>query len=353
MTAKIRQSLFGNLLRLLPGGRRNSKPWSAHESGNGAARPHFRVKGPGAPTPHEIDTRFTGLLLGVNSLVDLDLNPFELEVLERFERILASRQLDESLLPRQPELLPRLLSLLRSGDYSATSLAKEIARDGALVAEVLRLANSAWYRGARPIESLEQAIVQIGEEGMRQVITTAAFRPLFQCRRDHGHFSCIGMDALWQQTVLVSRAADCIAESENAERFPAFLAGILSTTGPTILIRELDASFTGRHAPRSLLFSEHLLQAGRRLSEKLASQWKMPDEVLAALDDQVRTRELPGMSRLGQILFVAEKMARLHALQQSGRYAGRYDEIGCLIDRGIADSCSHCFRRLSEVGGGP
>ena len=353
MSAKARQSLLGHLLRLLPGSGRKGRPATVPETEPGAALPHFRVKGPGAPTPHEIDTRFTGLLLGVNSLVDLDLNPFELEVLERFERIVTGRQLDDSLLPRQPELLPRLLALLRSGNYSAASLAREIARDGALVAEVLRLANSAWYRSARPIESLEQAIVQIGEEGIRQVVTTAAFRPLFQCRRDTGHFSCLGMDALWQQTVLVSRAADCIAESENAERFPAFLAGILSTTGPTVLVRELDKAFTGRHAPRSLLFSEHLLQAGRRLSARLARQWGMTDEVLNALDDQIRTRELPGMSRHGQILFVAEKMARLHALQQSGRYAGRYDEIGCLIERGIADSCSHCFRRLSEAGGGP
>lgn len=338
--------------RLFPGlaSRRNGNPTAKGTDRAAGEPPWFRVCGPGAPTPREIDSRFVGLLLGVNSLIDIDLNPFELEVLERFDKLLSSRQLDAQLLPRLPGLIPGLLAMLRRGESSAAEIAAEIARDSALVADVLRLANSPWYRIGRPVESLEQAVVHLGEEGIRQVIATAAFRPLFRCDRKAGHFACLGIGALWQQNILVSRAADCIARSENADRFQAFLAGLLSSTGLMILVHVMDRHFTGSHAPRSLLFSEHLLLASRRLSTRVASEWDMPAEVVHMLEEQARSQEMAALSTAGQILFVAEKMGRLHALKESGRYAGRYDEVSCQIDHGIADNSSHCFERLRELG---
>jgi hypothetical protein len=108
----------------------------------------------------------------------LELNPCEAQVLETLAAILASQQSGAALVRRMPGLIPQLLQSLRSETFSGSALSRTISSDVVLVAAVIRLANSCYQGTGATVTSVEQAVILIGQEGLRQLITTVAFRPI-------------------------------------------------------------------------------------------------------------------------------------------------------------------------------
>jgi hypothetical protein len=106
----------------------------------------------------------------------------ETKVLEALAAILASQQSGAALVRRMPGLIPQLLQSLRSETFSGSALSRTISSDPVLVAAMIRLANSCYQGTGATIASVEQAVILIGQEGLRQLITTVAFRPIVDVR---------------------------------------------------------------------------------------------------------------------------------------------------------------------------
>ena len=66
-------------------------------------------------------------------------------------------------LPCSPLLLPRLISVLAKEDSTADELESIIRIDPALASSTLRLANSAFFAAASPVDSLSEAIFRLGQ----------------------------------------------------------------------------------------------------------------------------------------------------------------------------------------------
>ena len=66
-------------------------------------------------------------------------------------------------LPCSPVLLPRLISVLSKEDSSSEELEAIIQIDPALASSTLRLANSAFFAAATPVDSLSEAIFRLGQ----------------------------------------------------------------------------------------------------------------------------------------------------------------------------------------------
>lgn len=83
-----------------------------------------------------------------------------------------------------PALLPRLVGLVRRDDVSTRELAEPLSRDPALLGGVIRLANSPRYRGPRPIESVQEALLRVGQRGLEQLLVRLVMGPVFDGRGD-------------------------------------------------------------------------------------------------------------------------------------------------------------------------
>jgi hypothetical protein len=118
--------------------------------------------GPISISPKVIDAAFYGLILGVQSPIDSDLNYFEKSVLRQLDQLLASDISRSSLVPRLPAVIPQVMGTLRDPSSSSADLASQIGRDAVLVSEVIRLANSPYYRIAQKITTLERAVFALG-----------------------------------------------------------------------------------------------------------------------------------------------------------------------------------------------
>ena len=83
--------------------------------------------------------------------------------------------------PRRPMQLPKLLQAINDETASRGALSQIIAGDPALAGNLLRLANSPFYRHSpEPIESLDRAVAMLGIEGLRSMIAAALMQPVFR-----------------------------------------------------------------------------------------------------------------------------------------------------------------------------
>src|SRR5262249_5231711 len=139
---------------------------------------------------HVAMLRFTAHALD-SKLGDLrdEVTQQELDVLEPAVRALGDLEVQAKYLPRRPSLLPQLVSAINSDTNSMRDMAKIIGEDGTLLAGLLKLANSSFYRssGAKPIESLEKAVALLGTDGLRSLVATALLHPVMTGTR--GPFS--------------------------------------------------------------------------------------------------------------------------------------------------------------------
>ena len=114
-----------------------------------------------------LDRQFILFLLGISSGRERPCNAPELALLERLTAMV--QQIGgQTLVPRLPAALPKLMGLIRRDDVSGREMADHLARDPALLGEVIRIANSASYRSARPVQSVEDAVAMLGQRGLDQ-----------------------------------------------------------------------------------------------------------------------------------------------------------------------------------------
>ena len=133
---------------------------------------------PPVPSLEEIDDRFHRFVLGLPEAQSTEPTAAELATLKRLE--LLSTCFDMRSLPRLPTVLPQLLRTLKSDKAAGGELAKLVGRDPLMVGEVMRVTSSVFYRSAQPITSLQHAVVLLGQEGLRRVITQHVMKPILQ-----------------------------------------------------------------------------------------------------------------------------------------------------------------------------
>jgi HD-like signal output (HDOD) protein len=229
--------------------------------------------------------RFTAHALDTN-LGDLrdEATPKELELLEPAARVLGDLQLQAKYLPRRPSLLPRLMSAISSDTNSMRDIAKILAEDGALLGGILKLANSSFYRSSRakPIDSLEKAVSQVGTEGLRSLVATALLHPVMTGTR--GRFSSFA-EATWEHGQCAAACAELhAARIEHVDAFSArllvLLLGLASNAVFRIAREHCLSDDDGvRPAAVAKLLDDWIPPTALRIAES----WQLPAELHSAL----------------------------------------------------------------------
>lgn len=318
-----------------------------HELEDAVVAPSFSLNGDDAPSESDIDCTFLGLTLGIHSVLDSDLGAAEKIALENIRVVFLKQDLPEKLVPRLPSVMPRIMMAIRDKNSSAADLAQSISGDIALVGEVIRMANSPYYRTTQQIESLEQAIVMLGFNGIRQLIASAAFRPILNPAS--GHFVGMASHYLWEKNLKAGQAGDCIARSMGTDRFHAYLAGLIGQSGIAVTMKQLERQFTGKEGPHSTSFMDALNLLSKQITVRIAGEWDLPGPVLEALEDQLTYQEPDEMSALGAIAFMADKLAKMQILSKSGQLQGRSGRILCRLQGELSEVCYRCYQLIDET----
>jgi HD-like signal output (HDOD) protein len=245
------------------------------------------------------------------------------------------------LVPRVPEAIPRLLSSLNDEDASVGELARQVATDVVLVAEVIREANSAYYRPIAPVKNVEAAIMMLGQNGLRMLLARIAFRPLINMQA--GGFAREAAPRVWNQSVSCALAASLMAPGLSTGVFEAYLGGLMQNVGLVVAFRLADRVCGDGKVPGSSTFGAQLLAGSRQLSSAIAAHWNFPAEVAEAIAHAGE----PGADNLAEALALGDRIAKLRMLID----ANVVPEDDSLVNDGLDNFQRRCLGKLSKLEG--
>lgn len=175
-------------------------------------------------------------------------------------------------LPSLPQIALRALEACHS-DASFRDIARIIDTDTALCGRMLSLANSALYRQASPVDTIEQAMLRLGIRQIESLIITASLRQLL-VRLEPEHWQ--QLRDFWRHsltTALIARALARLTRYPSAEE--AYMVGLLHNAGELVLlsspgdhpVAQYPASDLGAALCHHWGFSKHVEDAVRYQQE--------------------------------------------------------------------------------------
>jgi HD-like signal output (HDOD) protein len=256
-------------------------------------------------------------LFDIEGEQELDTNELENQVLDALGAILSSQQSGAALVRRMPGMIPQLLQSLRSDSFSGAQLSRTISSDVVLVAAVIRLANSSLTGTGNSITSVEHAVMLIGQEGLRHLITSVAFRPIIDM--NSGHFTRTLAPRIWDHSERCAVANRALAEAMGIDPFEAFLAGLVHNVGLIVALRIMDQMAKGDKNLGSELFCARLIRDARVLTCSIGREWHFPASVTQAIAEQAGMKKGATVSPLGRLLTLTDYLGKLRILVDNDR----------------------------------
>lgn len=144
-------------------------------------------------------------------------------------------------LPTLPEVALQVRDAIESDSAGADTVARVIAKDAALSARLLQVANSPLYPGNHRIDSLVHAVARLGLQLVRTLVTSLVMRQLFQA---HSTALAARFRAVWEDSVEVATIsrllADNVRELENEQ---AMLGGLIHNIGALPVLTRIDECY--------------------------------------------------------------------------------------------------------------
>lgn len=229
-------------------------------------------------------------------------------------------------LPALPEVVMDLLDYLQQANVDAGKVAQKIARDPALAARLLRVANSSFYGLQGRVATVNDALVVLGLRAARALVTAAAVINHIETLADGGD-----RRAFWRHSGATALCARSLARLTGANPEGAYTAGLLHDIGRIALLVRFPGECRNVRAWRDRQ-DAYLLDAERevlgfdhaQVGGALARLWKFPPEIEIAIAGHHTPAEQPATS-LSDIVHVADILA--HALDFFG---AEDDPIPCL-----------------------
>jgi putative nucleotidyltransferase with HDIG domain len=189
-------------------------------------------------------------------------------------------------LPQFPENIMEIQRLLDDPDANINTIARQLAMDPALTAELLRTVNSAQYMLTKRIDNIAEAVKMVGIRGIRNLLFS------------YGTQQILGSDSaekkvLWEHSYKTAFYVYSLIKrnKRNADLLDdAYASGILHDMGKIIfsnvhpdLLNKIRGFCIERKIPHSTL--EHL-SAGMNhagIGALIAEKWNFPEQLVAAI----------------------------------------------------------------------
>ena len=190
-------------------------------------------------------------------------------------------------IPTLPTVALKINDMLMNPNTSMRELGDLIMNDQAIVSNILRLVNSAFYGFGSQIDSIHRAIMVLGIETVRNAIMAVSIIPAFSKAPATGDFS---LTTFWQHSIAVAITSRHIARRISGEVPEAsFTAGLLHDIGKVIIARHFIKEFNeiqalmkqgvhGVTAEKTVLPVDHAEIGGY-----LAQKWHLPDHLIQAI----------------------------------------------------------------------
>ncbi len=241
-------------------------------------------------------------------------------------------------LPSLSTVIHEFLVLSRQEYFTARDFEEVINKDQALVARVLKVANSGLYARSRTVPSIAEAVVLIGLDNLKRIVYAVSTEGL--TRRNLKRYRYHPDGGFWMHAMAVGQAARVFANAAPAADLgpeEAFVAGLLHDVAKLIIDDFLPDGEPGPvalEAEREAVGLDHA-----ELAEYMLKQWNLPPAITDAVRGHHGSLPDPDRSPGGILLGLAEQVCDLWGV-------GRRDDA----DLGIEAPSSLFLPYLENLG---
>lgn len=151
-------------------------------------------------------------------------------------------------IPVFSKISSRILSLAQKDDFDMKQLERLIHADPVLTTEVLRSANSAFFRGLTEIKSVRAAVVRLGIKQVTSIVLLSAERSKYSLKTPQLNAM---VKKLWMHTVGCALGSQWLAKKLKYPDLEttAFIGGLLHDIGKLLLLRIMDQLLVNKAIP--------------------------------------------------------------------------------------------------------
>jgi putative nucleotidyltransferase with HDIG domain len=217
-----------------------------------------------------------------------------------------------------PQVALKILRIINEELYEIQNLTEEIRKDQVISARTLQLCNSVMFASRKKIESLDHALVMLGQHLLLKFVISASLNSYFN-QTSKGYSLCKG--GLYHHAVGTAVIAEKLANlTGKAQPAMAYTAGLLHDIGKVVLDQFINSGFP--------LFYRELNEEGKNFSEvekqvlgtdhtevgaDLALSWSFPESLIETIrfhhypENAIQHKELVHIVYLADLL-----MSRFH-----------------------------------------
>ena len=201
--------------------------------------------------------------------------------------------------PALPATVNRVIEITSNPKSSANDLMQAILPDQSICIAILKLANSAFFGRPRKVCSIEEAIVVLGFQEIRNIILTQAVFNSFQKFKNTKKQD---IDALWQHSLTCGLAAKIIAaHTTGYSPSQLFIAGLIHDMGKLPILMALPHSYSPEQGLSEQLqhsfFPEEEEKFGishNVVGMRLLNRWFFPEQLCTSTGYHHRPDTAPG-----------------------------------------------------------
>jgi HD-like signal output (HDOD) protein len=215
-------------------------------------------------------------------------------------------------IPTLPAIVGRVTATIACPKSSARDLTEIIAPDQALMLKILKIANSAFYGRVRKVGTLDQALMALGFDEVRNiVVSTAVFNSFSRLKAtplyDPGKF--------WEHAFLCGLAGRIIAKKSALSDGELFVTGLIHDIGKLAICMLLPQEFamilelSGSNLKTSSAELQILGITHAEMGAQLLKRWMLPQDFINAVGYHHRPAEAPVLTAYPIVTHLADLLA--------------------------------------------
>lgn len=250
-----------------------------------------------------------------------------------------------------PQVALKVIRMIHKDDYTMKEVGSEIRRDQVISGKVLNLCNSAIMGLKTDVDSIDRALILLGEKRLLKLVVTASVKSLFP-QSSQGYSLCKG--GIFQHAIGTALIAQELATyTERAAPDISYTAGLLHDIGkiPLDQVMAANAPFFYRYTQEEgfelcdaerLKFGIDHTEAGMRLGKT----WTLPSNLINVIAHHHKPEAATEDEDLVTLVYLADllmsKFQTHHELEQLdteklsyrlNRLGLKSDHLPILIDR--------------------
>ena len=266
-----------------------------------------------------------------------------------------------SAFPNMPKAGLKLRALLCEEDVSIDKIEKILRHDPGLAANVLRLANSAFFGVPAKVTTLKQAVVLLGVKRFSKIAVAACTSKIMNTAVEGYGLS---PEELWLHSIAVSTTAEALAKNRKLDETNDFFTpALLHDLGKLVLGKFVKAeqekfdSLIVKVVPIVFAEKEVLKTNHAEIGALILGKWSFPDDLISSVEWHHNPEGLENSNIHADIVYLANLLCHSNDSSESDEeqfnmpYSSVLDRLGIDSEQyeAFAEKARNWMKKLSDT----